>query len=245
MNVESLAWDSGFLGVPVSRIVADGASRGELAAAVARLQEEGTHLAYLFTDSPLPAEDAGALHALLVDRKVTYRIEAGALPTRHPLPAVRPYEAGMPQADLERLAVQSGKYSRFHVDPRFPDPKFVELYLLWLRKSLTREIADEVLVATEGGAPCGLVTMAQSGGCGKIGLVAVDEAYRGRGLGRQLVEAAKGWFAARGVAFADVVTQQDNVAACGLYETCGFRVHQVQFVYHLWLATPPAAGQRG
>jgi dTDP-4-amino-4,6-dideoxy-D-galactose acyltransferase len=240
MKVEALAWDSGFLGVPVSRIVAEGASQPELADAVARLRAAGVRLAYLFADEPLAADDARALQARLVDRKVTYRMEADALPTRHPLPDVVPYTADMPQADLEQLAIESGKYSRFHVDPDFPQDRFVALYTQWLRKSLSGEIADAVLVAAPDGRPRGLVTLAQSGPAGQIGLVAVDEACRGKGLGRQLVEAAKGWFAAQGASFADVVTQQDNVPACRLYETCGFRVHRVQSVYHLWLP-----GQRG
>ncbi|MCC2634223.1 MAG: dTDP-4-amino-4,6-dideoxy-D-galactose acyltransferase [Ramlibacter sp.] len=241
MKVESLEWDSQFLGAPVSRIVAEGASRRELAEAVARLRAAGVRLAYLFADSPLAPADADALQARLVDRKVTYRMEADGLPSTHPWPAVTPYVPAMPQAELERLAIESGKYSRFHVDPRFPEDKFVALYVQWLRKSLTGEIADAVLVATDAGRPVGLVTMAQSGPAGKIGLVAVDEACRGRGLGRQLVEAARQWFASRQVSHAEVVTQQDNVAACRLYETCGFRVHAVQYVYHLWLATPPTS----
>jgi len=238
MKVEHLEWDSAFVGAPVGRIVAGDASQRELAEAVTRLQEAGVRLAYLFRDEPLPQREADALRARLVDRKVTYRMQADALPTDHPAPAVTPYTPGLPQADLERLAIVAGQYSRFHVDPDFPDARFVELYTRWLRKSLSGEIADAVLVVADEGRARGLVTMAQSGPGGQIGLVAVDEACRGRGLGRQLVEAAKGWFAARGAAFADVVTQQDNRVACRLYETCGFRVHQLQYVYHLWLERP-------
>jgi dTDP-4-amino-4,6-dideoxy-D-galactose acyltransferase len=245
MKAESLAWDSRFLGVPVSRIDAEGASQQDLLETADRLRAEGVHLVYLFSDEALAPAIADALKARLVDRKVTYRMEADALPTRHPSEAVTPYAPDMPQADLERLAIEAGKFSRFRVDPGIDAGKFAELYTQWLRKSLTREIADEVLVVAEAGRVRGLVTTALSGGAGKIGLVAVDEASRGRGLGRQLVEAAKRWFAARGAAFADVVTQQDNVAACRLYETCGFRVHQVQHVYHLWLVTPATRDPKG
>ena len=235
MKLEALAWDTAFLGAPVSRILAEGAPRGELQGAVDGLRAAGVRLAYLFSNVPLPVADAEALGARLVDRKVSYRMEADGLAVRQPAPDVVPYTPDLSQADLERLAVEAGRYSRFRVDPDFPQERFIALYSEWLRKSLTGEIADAVMVVADTGRVHGLVTVAQAQGGGKIGLVAVDAACRGRGLGRQLVEAAKAWFAARGAAFAEVVTQQDNAAACRLYETCGFRVHQVQFIYHLWL----------
>lgn len=53
--------------------------------------------------------------------------------------------------------------------------------------------------------------------------VAVATSFQGRGLGRELVQAATGELRRRGVASAKVVAGADNVAAVGLYKACGFQ----------------------
>jgi ribosomal protein S18 acetylase RimI-like enzyme len=52
--------------------------------------------------------------------------------------------------------------------------------------------------------------------------VAVDPLATGRGVGTEVVEAATGELARRGVGAAKVVTGADNVAALRLYARCGF-----------------------
>ncbi len=52
--------------------------------------------------------------------------------------------------------------------------------------------------------------------------VAVDSRCAGRGLGRELVDAALAELAARGVTSVRVVAGADNRAALGLYHRCGF-----------------------
>jgi len=53
--------------------------------------------------------------------------------------------------------------------------------------------------------------------------IAVGREARGRGLGRELVDAVTAEFARRGVTAARVVAGADNEAALGLYRACGFR----------------------
>ena len=53
--------------------------------------------------------------------------------------------------------------------------------------------------------------------------IAVGHGARGRGLGRDLVDAVTAEFARRGVTAARVVAGADNEAALGLYRACGFR----------------------
>ena len=52
--------------------------------------------------------------------------------------------------------------------------------------------------------------------------IAVAPAARGRGTGRQLVTALTSEFQRRGVGAVRVVVGEDNEAAIGLYERCGF-----------------------
>jgi ribosomal protein S18 acetylase RimI-like enzyme len=52
--------------------------------------------------------------------------------------------------------------------------------------------------------------------------VAVDERCGGKGVGRQVVDAATRALAARGISAVKVVTGADNGAALRMYEACGF-----------------------
>jgi streptothricin acetyltransferase len=52
--------------------------------------------------------------------------------------------------------------------------------------------------------------------------IAVEPAFRRLGVGRQLMEQAIGWARERGLPGVMLETQNINVAACRLYESCGF-----------------------
>jgi len=136
---------------------------------------------------------------------------------------------------MEVLANQCGKHSRFSRDPLIPCKKFVELYLLWIKRSLNKELADEVLVVHKMGKIAGMVTLGSFNGVGKIWLLAVNEDSRGRKYGQALVKAAIDWFDKQGCHHGLVVTQAENIAACNLYKKCGFKVEKVEYYYHFWL----------
>lgn len=53
--------------------------------------------------------------------------------------------------------------------------------------------------------------------------VVTDEAYRGRGYGRQLMEALHEWFEARGVNSVNLTSNPSREAAGNLYEDMGYR----------------------
>jgi dTDP-4-amino-4,6-dideoxy-D-galactose acyltransferase len=119
-----------------------------------------------------------------------------------------------------------------------PRHVFPQLYLTWIRRSVSHEIADEVLVSKAGGQLSGLVTLAVKDGLGEIGLVAVAESQRGRGLGRCLMVAAESNASARGAQALEVVTQGANAAACALYTARGFELAREEAVYHIWMERP-------
>jgi len=52
--------------------------------------------------------------------------------------------------------------------------------------------------------------------------IAVDPPYRRLGIGRRLLAQAVGWARERGMPGVMLETQNNNVAACRLYESCGF-----------------------
>ena len=58
--------------------------------------------------------------------------------------------------------------------------------------------------------------------------IRVAPAFRGRGIGRALVEAAETWALARGCRELMVETQNINVPACRFYESLGFQLRVVR-----------------
>jgi dTDP-4-amino-4,6-dideoxy-D-galactose acyltransferase len=235
-----LGWDSDFFGFGVARITAATVDTSALEAILAALRKQGVVLAYWSTDPRDMVAQEAARHnrGWLADEKTTFVIgleklrDSVVLPTAEP---VREYASSRVDAALYRLALQSGVHSRFFVDPRFPRSLFEKLYREWIRKSVTRVLAKSVLVAGSADQITGMVTVGEKNGRGDIGLVAVDSASRGRGIGRSLVGAALGWFALHAYSTAQVVTQRANTQACQLYLRCGFAVESVENFFHFWL----------
>lgn len=255
VDIEILRWDTACFGFTTARIKPPRLEAPALEAALAGLARLGAKLVYWAAD-PFFAEGreaASACHGFLADRKVTFVIDGFDAPsfsraartasTQAVLPwTISPIGPGVSDAALHSLAIRAGIHSRFNTDPLFPTTLFRALYGEWMRKSLSGEIADAVLVAVDrqdaavdGGVPAGMITVSAREGAGSIGLVAVDALHEGHGLGTALLQAAGAWFAARGCAGAQVVTQGGNAAACALYEKNGYCVGRREDIWHFWL----------
>lgn len=238
-----LEWDGDFFGFTVARLVPSRLDHDRLGACLAQMKQSGVRLAYWASDPTDHAsqQSAGRYGGFLADRKVTYAADVGqilaALPaaTGDSNPAVEEYRGREVTPELEQLSLQAGVFSRFKVDPSIPAGKFVELYKMWIRCSVQREIAESVYVVRHQGAIAGMVTVGEKNGRADIGLIAVDDAIRGMGAGQALVLAARDWGVGRGFASAQVVTQADNLPACRFYEKCGYRADKVENIYHFWI----------
>jgi dTDP-4-amino-4,6-dideoxy-D-galactose acyltransferase len=239
-NFKILDWDSNFFGFLVAQITLPKLEESGLHSILSHLKKRGVSLLYWASDPEDEASQKAARRCggILVDKKTTYAIRL-----RHGLLAepkvsvahIEEYSEALLSPELERLAVQSGIFSRFNIDPNFSSRQFESLYKRWLLNSVTKVVADALFVAREDNAIVGMVSLKKNGDYGSIGLIAVDERMRGKKIATDLIQIAHRWFLAKECHITRVVTQGDNLGACKLYEKTGYRVEAVSNFYHFWL----------
>lgn len=237
MDYQILDWDTEFFGIQVAKIIAPIIELEQTKGILSEMRRNGVKLAYWVSTAEIAANAAKVLGCLLVDKKITFTIDLHTLKVDDFISTdmVEVWNPSMPTSDFESLAVQSGEYSRFALDPNVPKVMFEKLYKIWIRKCLEKEMADEVLVIREGANVVGMLTLGYKNGKGDIGLVAVERKCRGRKYGEMLVRGAQTWFLRDGCKLGQVVTQGDNLTACNLYGKCGYSVEKVEYFYHFWL----------
>lgn len=234
IEVTELEWDSNFFGFPVAKVDLQN-QLPDASRLLDLITNNGCRLCYIFTHDEDGDVIAVATGASLVDRRtlLQHTLSRDNVMT---MPGGTQGIANL--SDLPRvraLALQSAKYSRFRIDPAMPSQAWVRLYETWADNSLKGSMADAVLVERIGGIISGMVTVSCRNGEGVIGLLAVDESARGRGLGTTLLQRGADWFLNRGCHTASVVTQGDNDVAMRLYQRAGYVVANVTSVSHLWL----------
>lgn len=243
LSYELLPWDSNFFGFGVARLLTNQAGKSNLAETLALLKTQNVRLVYWATDpeSRETQDAAKQVGGLLVDKKITYMMPLSPLSQTEndDEKNVEEYTEHSVTEELRVLAIAAGIFSRFRVDPNIPREKFEALYMQWITASVEKKMADVVLVMRDHESVeqplLGFVTVGKKNDRGDIGLLAVAERARGRGVGTVLVHAAQQWQRAQGLAVGQVVTQGDNIAACKLYQRCGYAPERVDNIYHFWL----------
>lgn len=182
----------------------------------------------------VPAEEVATASALCaegfypVDMALTLR--RGTQPGPEPGHPVRPARPG------DRVAVggvseRAMTTSRFSLDPAIPATTAGRVKREWAANCVAGLRGIGVTVVEVGGAIAGFLAVVACGERRLIDLVAVDEPFRGRGVGRALVAD----FVRRhgpGSAGLAVATQAGNAPSLALYESLGFRVAEASWVLH-------------
>jgi len=235
---EILPWDSEFFDFKVARIINPMMSGDQLASTLDMLRKIKIRLAYWPANAVIKDTDKTLLRygGKLVATNLTYVAELAKSTSPYADNQVSEYNDSLDREAFIDLAVESGKYSRFNRDANIPKKKFIELYRIWAKKSISRERAKKILVIREAtGELAGFITLSGDLDTGRIGLIAVDEQFRNRKYGTALVSSANSWFTQKGYKRSAVITQEDNVAACAVYEKCGYAAEATSHYYHFWL----------
>ena len=226
-----LEWDSSFFSLKIGKVEMEKLTVANLVEIEKQKSANNYDLLYLFLDQI----DNFTINLLvnrgakLVDQKITYYKKIEAHQKENIVQIEKFKESVTPK--LFELAISSGHKSRFYKDPRL-NPHFIKLYSLWIEKSVAKELADEVLVSIHNEEISGFVTLKKNKNEGSIGLIAVGKELRGMGIGKDLLIAAENWFRANNCDDISVITQQENIQACGLYERSGFTINNSQYIFH-------------
>ncbi|HAA11309.1 MAG TPA: hypothetical protein DCE41_06235 [Cytophagales bacterium] len=234
MKLERLSWDSDFFGFPVARLHVEGGEDSTEIEDLLTKSQNDFRLVYAMTQDSTMAKAMAELHPDFQDEKVWFvQSLKNTLPTQEHLISFlgRPLEGS-----LFGLALQAGHESRFTRDPGFDPEAFRGMYRIWMEKSLSGDRSWEVLCLIREESPIGFITLDRSSDPARtdIGLLAVDDAYRGQGMGKILMQGAKHAAYAAGYKALGVPTQRSNSGACRYYQSVGFTEESNTFIFHFW-----------
>lgn len=234
-----LQFDSKLFEFKVAKILVPNLNTQELRKILYKLQGYGVKLVY-WTCDPNDKDSifaANELLGFLGSKQITYYTKHNNLDLQIPSSAfvIEEYNGKRPTVDLNLLAFQAGSFSHFKTDKKFSEELFFRLYKKWMANCVNRSAADKIYIAKQKQEIVGMITVGEKKGRGDIGLLAVKEDVRRCKLGESLIKTAQTYFIGAGLLDSQVVTQQANLAACHLYEKCGYKVEKIENFYHFWL----------
>lgn len=235
-QLQRLPWDSNFFGYEISKIEAKGLEKDSLKHILSQAKKDRFKLIYCFVSPNDAISNTTITNAegFLVDQKISYVIQLADI--NYPQsPNIHSYLNKKTNEKLKSLALQSGIASRYKLDSHFKKNEFEKLFIAWLELSMEGKIAKDVFVYVEDEKEIGVITIGVKNERANIGLLAVDEDYRGRAIGKHLINSAFAKARQLSLSEVQVVTQKANIGACAFYEKIGFKAESVENVYHIWV----------
>jgi dTDP-4-amino-4,6-dideoxy-D-galactose acyltransferase len=234
--IEILEWDSVFFGYPVGKVEILDENISEIKNIITQIIKGNIRICYLFVspDNTKANNLIIKMGGTLFDQKTTMSKET----EKHTIFSNDIIEKTDQNLDekIKLLALSAGSFSRFKLDNHFKNNEFERLYCEWISKSLKKEIAIKTFIAKENSNSLGLITLGKIDTTAKIGLIAVDDHFKGRRIGSDLVRKADTESFMLGFKSIEVVTQLQNTAAINLYKKCNFEIDKITNVYHLWIS---------
>ena len=231
--IESLSWDSDFFNLKIGSIGVNELDSESMN--VLEHNKSSYDLVYVFVSqqSPFLGELVNRKLGLdLVDVKVTYSkaVEQHLLN----VDTVRIFNSRKVTKKLYELAIQSGEFSRFKLDPRFKSDDFLNLYRKWVENAAEEETNSLIVVNETKEGINGMITAKLNSVDAKVGLLAVDQKFRGQGIAYNLICYLENVLSSRDIKLLSIPTQKTNNKACRFYERLGMKVDKEETVLHYW-----------
>lgn len=227
MIAQRLEWDSNFFDLEVGKW--EGCDEGS----IDQSNFDTFQLLYQFSDTPCNISIAGFTESH-AEVKVNFKKDKLAS-QKTAFGDIRSVMGlALDRKLLYNLAYESGKYSRFKLDPKISDERFKALYRLWIDNSITGQFSDGFLVKAIEDTPAGLVTYKFSQNKATIGLIAVSPRLQGKGIGSELLAAVEKYVFDAGMESLVIPTQKSNEMACKFYEINGYSLSESKHIKHFW-----------
>ncbi len=221
-------WDSNFFGYTVGECIVHS---GEVID-VWKFKTECAEfkLVYVFSEDEL-TED---IDFKLADKKVVFSKEL--IENKAEDNSIIEFDPEVHSYDeLLHLALLSGTHSRYYLDKKFVNKEYVRLYKEWLDKSISKEIAQNILIKITDNKIAGFITLKKSAPqLAQIGLIAVDEKFQGKNIGTSLIQKAEQLSKEQRCSSLEVVTQFYNTPALNFYKKNNFKIKEILYTYHFW-----------
>lgn len=224
MNIDFLKWDSDNFGFKTGRLVLDAPLSCD--AICELISKSDFKLVYVVSKCKLDT------NAFFYDNKLLFRKKKTLF---QPITntKIRSIKGCLLSKQIIDLSIDSGRYSRYSLDERFPSDLFEMLYTKWIENSVNSDYATDVLAYYIQDIPLGLLTYRINGNNALIGIISVNPNHRGFGVGSQLISYFESNLPEY-VKTIDVVTQGVNRIACGFYKKNGYLLDTENYIYHFW-----------
>lgn len=219
-KIKALEWDSNFFNIKVGRIVVKD-NKIDLS------KLSGFDLIYVHSKEILKNHATS-----LYDKKVTFKKEISKT-NRSPKNSEVIEYSGVLTNELKNLAIASGEFSRFKLDPKLSD-YFEKLYTLWITNSLKGNLADHILVFKKENKIVGFLSLKKNTSFYQIGLIATSTKHQGLGIGSSLLQKAEEIALSENIHEIKVVTQLENEIACNFYRKNNYKIDTLEYIYHYW-----------
>ncbi len=224
-NMQKRVWDSSFF----KQSIYEFSGSYEELRKYDKAALEPDSIIYFFSDRLAPE-----LEKFLVDKKITYSIEPHCLKLKPNSINVEIYHPVRPiNEKLYDLAIQSSLYSRFRRLGLFRDEDVDSMYRRWIEKAFEHSNEFYISSISEQDEIISLILSRIEGCTANIDIVATDIKVRGKGLGRKVLHQTLYYLFSLDIKKIFVTTQLDNVAACSLYESSGFKKYKLKYIYHI------------
>jgi dTDP-4-amino-4,6-dideoxy-D-galactose acyltransferase len=231
MNIELLNYDSKLFGYPIGNLYINKETSFNERIILEKIKKK-YKLIYIISEYPIKTNCISFKHA---DNKVIF-VKNMVNETKNQKCSCSPYQYNEYDYDsLRKLAFECGKYSRFRTDTNFINNEYEKLYDKWIKESVSKTRAMEVLVYRRFSKITGFITIVDRGNnIAQIELLAVNPEYQGKGIGSRLIRDAEDFVKLRGFIKMQVATQHVNKNAIILYKKNGYEIQTILYRYHFW-----------
>ncbi len=247
MEITVLDWDSGFFKMPVAKVVIGKNETIDAAALINTCRERQFKLVYFFVDAinNTAVTALTKLTGLPLNTKLVFTTTDIKCEKLKELP-VDVFVSGDQknkqlnfESDLLKLAVEAGAFSRFTLDTKIEAGLFTKMYSQWVNniindKKNTCIITAETKPSTQNNL-CGFLAYKSIGNNFKIEFIAIAKEWRGKGIGKSLVQKMMQQAIEKNIHQANVETQEENIEACAFYTACGFKITEAVKIFHVHL----------